>query len=168
MNHDETIKRIQELEAKMDNPKTPQGEIKTLGYELSELKRQQKIKEREHFEKKNKINVYGSDDSVGCSAGAYSFYYGYEATKCPKHKSTDICGEEDCEQEEWCFTVDKDGNEIIRWAKSEFSYPEADSIERILIIGICKFIKEVLSKDNFNDQSDGTKTFIGGLLTNTK
>jgi len=154
MKKEETIKRIQELEAKIYNPKTPQGEIKTLGYELIVLKRQQKIKEREDFEKKNKIKVYGSDDYVGCSAGAYRFYYGYEITKCPKHKNTDICGEKDCEQEEWCFTVDKDEKEIIKWAESEFSYPEADSIERILIIGMCKFIKEVFSKDNFNDQSE--------------
>jgi len=48
MTHEETIKRIQELEAKIDNPKTPQGEIKTLGYVLSELKRRQKIKSMEN------------------------------------------------------------------------------------------------------------------------
>ena len=135
---------IKEIESRINDPKTPQGEIRDLNFRLVELKRQQKIKDREDFEKKNKVNVYGSDDYVGCSAGKYSFYYGYEVTKCPKHKNEDLCDESDCEKSEWCFTVDENGKEIVKWAESEFSYNEADDIERILIVGMCKFIKDFL------------------------
>jgi len=134
---------IKKLEVKLSDPNTPQGEVNNLKWELHELKRQQKRKERKDFEKTTKTTVYGSDDYVGCSAGDYSFYYGYEITKCPvkSHKDEDYCYEKDCDKREWCFTVNKGSKEIIRWAESEFSLGE--EIERTLILGMAKFINQI-------------------------
>jgi len=138
---------IKKLEQKISDPKTPQGDIKTLGYKLAELKRKKEIADRENFEEQTKTSVYGSDDYVGCSAGDYSFYYGYEETKCPikSHRNEDDCYEKDCDKREWCFVVNKGDKEVVKWAESEFSYNQANNIEKILIIGMAKFIKEFLS-----------------------
>lgn len=143
---EEFEKRIADIEKRIADPKTPQGEVRELNWKLIDLNRQLKIAEREKYEKSG-LSVYGSDDYVGCSAGVYSFYFGYEVTKCPvkSHKDDDDCSEKDCEKREWCFTADKNGKNVVTWAESEFSYGEAVDIERKLILGMAKFIKEELS-----------------------
>ena len=136
---------VEKLEAKYSNPNTPQGEIKDLGYRLAEARRFLQIAEREEYEKTTKVSVYGSDDYVGASAGDTTFYFGYEVTKCPvkSHKTDDDCYEKDCEKREWVFQVDKKGKTVFEMLDSELSYPEADDIERKLIIGMAHYIKSL-------------------------
>ena len=143
----ELKEKISILESKISDPKTPQGEIRSLSIDLHSTRQKLNILEQESFERLNKLSVYGSDDYVGCSAGDYSFYFGYEITKCSvkSHKDEDDCYENSCDKREWCFQADKDGKTIVTWAESEFSYNQADDIERKLILGICKFIKDILT-----------------------
>ena len=49
-----------------------------------------------------KLDVYYSDDYAGLELDDIQFYFGYEETKCKKHKNN--CG---CEDSEWAFTVIK-------------------------------------------------------------
>lgn len=149
--YDETLgvegyqKLVDTLEAKMKDPLTPQGEVRNLGYKLSEARSFLKIAQRDTYVKTTGVSVYGSDDYVGASAGDYSFYFGYEVTKCPikSHKTNDDCYQADCDKREWVFQVDKDGKVVFEMLDSELSYPEADDIERKLIVGMAHFIKSV-------------------------
>jgi len=139
-------KLVDELQEKYDDPQTPQGEVKELGYRLSNAKRFLEIAKRKEYEKDESVSVYGSDDYVGCGAGEYSFYLGYEVTKCPieSHKDEDYCYEKDCDKREWVFQASKDDRVIFEKLQSELSYPQADNIERELIVGLCHFIKDNL------------------------
>jgi hypothetical protein len=138
----ELVDRLQKV---YSDPKTPQGDIKNIDYRLHEARRYLEIAKRYEYEKKNKVAVYGSDDYVGCSAGEYSFYFGYEVTKCPikSHKTIDDCDDKDCDKREWVFQVENKDKVIFEMLDSEISYPEADDIERKLIIGMCHFIKSL-------------------------
>lgn len=136
---------VEKLEAKYSNPNTPQGEIKELGYMLNDARRMLKIAEREEYETTQKVSCYGSDDYIGASAGDTTFYFGYEATKCPveSHKTYDDCYEKDCEKREWVFQVEKNNKVVFEMLDSEISYPEADYLERKLIIGMAHYIKSL-------------------------
>lgn len=128
-----------------DDPKTPQGDLNGIGHRLREAERFLDIAKREEYESTKKVSVYGSDDYVGASAGDYSFYYGYEVTRCPikSHKTDDDCYEKDCEKREWVFQVEKKGKVVFEMLQSEIEYPEADDIERQLIVGMAHFIKSL-------------------------
>ena len=140
--------KIEELEELLKSPDTPQGRIVEIRDELFCLKQAKKRNDEDKFEKETGISVYGSDDYVSCSVGEYSFYYGYETTKCPvkSHKDEEDCYEKNCDKREWCFTAHKGDEEIVRWAESEFSHPRAMDIEKILIVGVCQFIREYFIK----------------------
>lgn len=137
--------RVDKLQQKYDNPNTPQGEIKEIGYKLAEARRFLKIAEREEYETNQKVSVYGSDDYIGASAGDTSFYFGYEVTRCPvkSHKTEDDCYEKNCDKREWLFQVEKNNKVVFEMLDSEISYPEADDIERKLIIGMAHYIKSL-------------------------
>lgn len=134
---------VAKLEKKAKDPKTPQGEIREISSTLHEARRQLRMKEEDKFRKASGISVSGSDDYIGAGAEPYSFYYGYEETYCPvkSHKNGELCGEKDCEKEEWCFTADKDGKEIARYRASELAIGD-EGVEYMLILGMAKFIKE--------------------------
>ena len=134
--------KIVEVKAKIYDPGTPQGEIPALKDKLHNLERNQEIFEMKEFEERTKTRVYSSSDYVGCEVGDYSFYFGYEVTECPveSHKNSNDCDEAGCHKREWCFTVDKNNVEIVRWRESEFSYSQANSIELKLILGMAKFL----------------------------
>lgn len=138
--------KIIQLKKTLENPETPQGEIQGLKDRLFVLEQKQQLRDNENFEKNNNIAISVSDDYIGCDAGDYSFYYGYEETGCPirSHKDEEDCYEKACEKREWCFVVYKNGKKIVSWMKSEFSYGAARDIEQIFIVGMCKFIKEYL------------------------
>lgn len=141
-------KLVEALEKKYRDPNTPQGEVKALSYRLHEAKRYLEIAKREEYESKTGVTVYGSDDYVGASAGDVSFYFGYEVTRCPvkSHKDDDDCYEHDCEKREWVFQVQKDGKTVFEILDSEISYPEADNIERKLIVGMAHYIKSLTNQ----------------------
>ena len=61
-----------------------------------------------------KIAVYYSDDYAGLELDGISFYFGYEETKCKRHKRN--C---ECEDNEWAFTVTKDKKIIMKLSQSE-------------------------------------------------
>ena len=134
---------VDKLQDKVDNPKTPQGEVRNIQIQLSDAKHNLKIALREEYEKNNNVSVYGSDDYIGASAGDISFYFGYEVTRCPikSHKTEDDCYEKDCDKREWVFQVEKDDKVVFEMLDSELSYPESDSIERNLIVGMAHYIK---------------------------
>lgn len=141
----ELQKEIDKIEEKLINPKTPQGVINGLQFDLSNLKHKKRIADREEYELKNKVSVYGSDDYVGCSAGDIEFYFGYEITKCPtkSHKTEDDCERNNCDKREWVFQVTNNGNVVFEMLDSELSYPESDDIERKLILGMAHYIKSI-------------------------
>jgi hypothetical protein len=62
MNSKELQSIIDKIEEKLINPKTAQGEINGLQFDLSNLKHKKRIAEREEYELKNNMSVYGSDD----------------------------------------------------------------------------------------------------------
>jgi hypothetical protein len=134
---------IKIIESKINDPQTPQGDIQSLKFKLHDIKYKLKIETRKNYERDNKVSFYGSDDYIGASAGDYSFYFGYEVSKCPvkSHKTNDDCYEKDCEKREWLFQVEKDDKVVFEMLDSELSYPEADDIERKLIVGMAHFIK---------------------------
>lgn len=138
-------KLVDDLSKKYADPKTPQGELQQIGNKLHEKKRFLEIAKRDYYEQSNKVSVYGSDDYVGCRAGDYHFYFGYEVTKCPvkSHKTDDDCYEKDCDKREWVFQVEKNDKVIFEKLASEITYPEADDIERQLIVGMAHFIKSI-------------------------
>lgn len=146
MNSKEIEKKIDEVKVKQSDPKTPQGDIKMLNQQYYDLKRQFEIVKREEYEADTGVEVYGSDDYVGASAGDTSFYFGYEATKCPvkSHKTEDDCDNHDCDKREWLFQVEKNGEVVFEMSDSELSHPEADVIERKLIIGMAHYVKMLL------------------------
>jgi len=143
----DTLEMLELAEAslvkKADDPKTPQGDIREIQSRLHECRRHLRMKREDKFRKESGISVSGSDDYIGAGAGDYSFYYGYEETYCPvkSHKNGSLCGEKDCEKEEWCFTADKDGKEVARYRTSELSTPH-EEVDKLLILGMAKFIKE--------------------------
>ena len=138
-------KQLDVLESKTSDPNTTQGELKTINWKISDLRHKWKIARREEYEKENSVSVYGSDDYVGCSAGSVDFYFGYEITRCPikSHKTEDDCYEKDCDKREWVFQVTKNEKVIFEMLDSEITYPEADDIERKLIIGMAHYIKSL-------------------------
>jgi hypothetical protein len=113
--------RIEELERLIQDPNTPQGKVKELRMLLFDLT-QKLIREKEQ-EWKNKHNVsYNfSDDYAGLDTGPYSFYYGYEVTKCPikSHKDDEDCYEKNCDEREWCFEASINGKVVMTLTSSE-------------------------------------------------
>lgn len=148
-NKEKGVKGYQEmvdrLQKTIDDPNTPQGVVQNTKNNLHEAKRFLEIAKREDYEKTQKVSVYGSDDYVGATAGNTSFYFGYEVTKCPvkSHKTEDDCDEKDCDKREWVFQVEVDDKVVFEMLDSEISYPEADDIERKLIIGMAHYIKSL-------------------------
>ena len=138
-------KLIDNLQTRLDNPNTPQGEIPAIQNELFSANHNLKIAQREEYETKSNVSVYGSDDYVGANAGDTSFYFGYEITKCPvkSHKTDDDCYEKNCDKREWVFQVTKNDKIVFEMLDSEISYPEADNIERQLIVGMAHYIKSL-------------------------
>lgn len=140
--YQETVDRLQKI---IDDPNTPQGVVQNTKNNLHEAKRFLEIAKREDYEKTQKVSVYGSDDYIGATAGNTSFYFGYEVTKCPvkSHKTEDDCYEKNCDKREWVFQVEVDDKVVFEMLDSEISYPEADEIERKLIIGMAHYIKSL-------------------------
>lgn len=136
---------VNDLQKRISDPATSQGKVQNLGVKLREAQRFLTIAQRNEYVKTHRVNVYGSDDYVGAQAGDTSFYFGYEVTRCPvkSHKSEDDCYETDCNKREWVFQVER-GNEVVfEMLDSAISYPEADCIERKLIIGMAHYIKSL-------------------------
>jgi len=110
--------------------------IKSLEIELNTLRAEKNIKE------KTMVDVYCSDDYAGLECGQYSFYFGYEATLCPKHGKDANCEDEhDCEKNEWAFTVTKNNKEIMRIPSSKLINEWRDTYEALLY-GIGQFMNK--------------------------
>jgi hypothetical protein len=139
---------VNKLQAKLDDPNTPQGEVREISNRLNSVKHFLEIAKREEYEAKNKVSVYGSDDYVGANAGDMHFYFGYEVTKCPvkSHKTDDDCYQKDCDKREWVFQVTKCDKVVFEMLDSEIAYPQADDIERKLIVGMAHYIKSLGNK----------------------
>jgi hypothetical protein len=122
-----------------------ESKLRRLKMEEYEKDRLAKLKLEEEFRKKTKVDVYTSDDYCGMSNGKYSFYYGYEVTKCPvkSHKDDDDCYTNNCDLREWCFTADIDGKEVLRLTRSELWEGRADEPFFYLLAGIAHFLKTV-------------------------
>lgn len=91
-----------------------------------------------------KNELYYSDDYAGCSNEKHQFYYGYEATFCPLHGKDSDC---ECEDNDWCFTVDVDGKEVLRLTTTELyesigrMSPNEGMPEDYLLIGIMEYMR---------------------------
>ena len=120
-------KTIQELEQ----------ELRERKYEEAEKKRTEKLRKEEMFREKNKTNVYWSDDYAGLESGDYSFYYGYEKTLCPFHK-TERCS---CDEQEWCFVAEIKEQEVVRIPSSKLWFENKEVME-MLLLGIGCFLND--------------------------
>lgn len=144
----ELQREIESLEAKLNDPKTSQGDIRTIRFHLSNLVQKKKILDREKYESKNKVSFFLSDDYAGCSAGDIEFYFGYEVTKCPvkSHKTEEDCYKHNCEKREWVFQVTKKEKVVFEMLESELTYPESEAIEAKLIVGIMHYLNSLDKK----------------------
>ena len=137
---EERQKEEERLLSIVDNPKSTQEDAKKAKDKIYECSTQLKIKKEKVFNKKTKSNIYNSHDYWGVSNGDYSFYFGYEETKCPVESHKEDCEDDGCEKREWCFTADYKDKEIVRWRKSELGINKNG--EEILLLGIARFISE--------------------------
>jgi len=127
-------KEINELEKKLQKMK----------WDKYEEDRKALESKKDKFSKENEIDIYGSDDYCGMSVGRFSFYYGYESTKCTKHpkKDKDWCEEHDCDWRERCFTAEIDDKEVMCLPTSELRGDGSEDIFYYLLSGIGQFIQE--------------------------
>jgi hypothetical protein len=130
-------KTIQQLEVELRQKKEA---------EFQRIRKEQNDKE-EVFRKLKKISVYTSDDYCGMSCGDYSFYYGYEVTRCPvkSHKDDDDCYEKDCDRREWCFVATHNGKEVLMLPTSEL-LPKQDEPYAYLLSGIGQFLQSLTTQ----------------------
>jgi len=109
-----------------------------LARKLHLLQHQEKLKRQKAIGDKNKVNTYYASDYAGMSCERFKFYFGYEETFCPIHKTK--CG---CVAEEWAFVAwDKTENELMRIPKSEL-VAEQCHIYKPLLIGIGIFLNKL-------------------------
>lgn len=103
-----------------------------------------------------KLDVYLSDDYSGVEGKKYSFYYGYEYTRCKRHKKhcqAENSDDQDCLDEQWCFVATE------RSTKKEIYVLKQTDIEKAvrnindlrepgdyLLAGISLFIEKYLLK----------------------
>lgn len=131
-------KRLYQLQQEVDKEENLQREKK-----FQEAQRHKK-----DFIEKTGIEFYGSHDYIGLKAGRFEFYYGYQRILCPIHgkSNENHCKDEngfdvECDQEEWAFTVEDRGKEIMRLASSEIESMDSRYLEIIekLVVGIALF-----------------------------
>lgn len=144
---------VDKLQKIKSDPSTSQGEVQKINWKLHEAQRFLTIAKRDEYEKLNQVSVYGSDDYVRASAGELSFYLGYEVTKCPtkSHKTDDDCYQNNCEKRDWVFQVSKGDGVIFEMLREELKYPQADFLERELIVGIAHYIKSLNVNNHENN-----------------
>jgi len=125
-------KSIQELE----------DEVRVRKMQEHKQKYQAQIKKEEDFRKETGVDVFTSDDYCGMVGGKYSFYFGYEETVCPKHKTnTERCDDLDCELSEWAFTATVDGKEVMRLPQSRLHPKQGEEPFFHLLTGIALYLK---------------------------
>lgn len=127
----------------MDKIRQLENELKELKYQefMKQQKESQRIKAE--YQKKEKIDVWWSDDYYYASIWDTSFYYGYEVTMCKKHPKIDDCEDRyDCEKREWCFTAHEWDKEIMRIPESDLS-PSCRDVADHLMCWILLYIKSI-------------------------
>lgn len=100
-------------------------EASRLEQEAHEEERLERLGTEQNYRRTRKIDVYVSDDYAGLDAGDFSFYFGYEQTACPKHKTEEACERVDCEKREDCFVASISNKEVLRIPRSKL-YPKED------------------------------------------
>lgn len=92
-----------------------------------------------------KIKAFRASDYAGLETADLKFYYGYEETVCPTHKTPEDCEADDCGDSEWAFTVDKNGERIMHIGETELEKNctdgEIDSTEQGLLVGIGMYLR---------------------------
>jgi hypothetical protein len=122
------LQEAQELEKKAQQ----------LRQEAREEERKNEWKTKEEFEKVMNMDIYTSDDYCGLEVDKYKFYYGYEETFCIQHgtKCPDYC-----DDQEWAFTAEVDGKEVLRLPKSKVHPTKNEEPFWYLVAGIGHFLK---------------------------
>jgi len=96
-----------------------------------------------------KIEAYFNDDYAGLETKTYNFYFGYEVTKCKKHKrccQDEMKDDDSCDDSEWCFSVTtKKGKRLMTVSVSEMeknvkNFKGGQPVE-YLLVGIGLFFK---------------------------
>lgn len=95
----------------------------------------------EAFKRATNLNIYQSSDYCGMSIGSLSFYYGYEDTMCPKHRSEEQCERLDCELREWCFSVMENDKVLLRLPTSKLWFINDADIMWYLLSGIAQYLQ---------------------------
>lgn len=106
----------------MDEIQKREQELRLLKQKKLDEERKGKLEAEKKFKQENGgLDIYTNDDYCGCWIWNYSFYYGYEVTKCPvkSHKTDDDCYEKDCDKREWYFQAYKWDDIIAEYSESE-------------------------------------------------
>lgn len=88
------------------------------------------------------VEVYGSDDYAGMKSPRFTFYFGYEKTRCPHHgDDKGLC----CDDSRWCFTASHMGEERARYTQPELEAGTRglrpfDEMCGFLLAGIGKYL----------------------------
>ena len=72
------------------------------------------------------MSYFVASDYAGLSGGRFSFYYGYEKTI----------------DDEWCFVVSENDQEVARWPASILGNPQFN-VEAGLMAGISKWLESL-------------------------
>jgi len=111
-----------------------------------EQKRRDDYKKEQEFKAKENINLYTSSDYAGLENGKYSFYYGYEHTRCLVKQHGVSCVDDSrdpCEDAEWCFVAKQGNKEIFRMVQSQLWWETGETPFFYLLAGIGHFLKKV-------------------------
>lgn len=118
-------------------------EAQRLRSEAQQEEMRAEIEAQATYRNNEKIDTYIASDYAGLKAGKYEFYFGYEITVCPKHKSSDECSEADCDKGEWAFQATISGKEVMKVPESKLYPRKNESPEFYLLAGIGKFLKSL-------------------------
>lgn len=122
---------------------TKEEELREAKWRDYQAKEASQLSREIDFYNEKGIDVYTSDDYCGMSVGKYVFYFGYEETICPKHKTnTERCNDTDCELGEWAFTATVDNKEVLRVPQSQLHPKQYEEPFFHLLTGIAMFLKD--------------------------
>jgi hypothetical protein len=112
----------------MKTPQELRNEADRIENEERERERMRQIKKKEEFEHVSGIEVYTSDDYCGLTTKNISFYFGYEVTD---------------ENDEWCFTVTKNGKKFMKIPKTKLHPEQREEPFWYLIAGIGHYLNSL-------------------------
>ncbi len=87
------------------------------------------------------IRTYHASDYIGGLIGEFSFYYGYEVSKCTKcgKMTNEYCDECDDADRDWCFQVKEKGEAVFTRTCKELGAKDMSVLSDCFIRGMMLF-----------------------------